>query len=672
MKMNNIRWILVFFLMSIIFVQAEPEVITPSVNGFEKGDFEMEEAKVSETIIYDGKAIEEIEGKSAEEIGSLPETTVQETIKTEEEITPVKEQIPLEPLLPPRKDKNSGPVYEQALIEVGENWERSCANEICTDTIYVHQKYYQEDGTWQQIDENFYSSGCQSNYNFCVTNNLYQVHMKTNTNAANAMRFIRNGKTFTFVPVALKYSYQQNKQELNNIQASAAQVTNSKVSYPNSFKNGIDLQFHYFPRMFKEELIIESNTTLPPTNLTSNTEEVTLDLESTFSIDQNMKVIINGQEWGKTQPATTQEAIQVTNENTSFYLAPPIAYDNLFRAIRLTYVIENRGNGFYLTVQVPYDWLQEVASHYPITIDPTITLDNNSIAWDGNVNYNDGVTCPSPPHVCNNPSRIGNYPNLHAGTDSNFPSTGYTHYRADIDWDLSAIPDNAEIEEVNLTLYVAVLGLKNEVLFFHHMLGNSSTYANTDAGNGVFYEDIGDGTEYLNQLAVVSTRNNFVLSENAQFLSDFQAVLNGSNSWSIGITSNESGGDGPTQTKFASKNAEIANNRPTLTITYTPFANETQGDAAIEQGILNILGNGTTIYNETQVYTRNKTNAQQLGRFDKFTMNGSKRWAINYITPGENFTRMYNLSDTVFVLEMQDLYESEITSEVEAFISGTA
>jgi hypothetical protein len=41
------------------------------------------------------------------------------------------------------------------------------------------------------------------------------------------------------------------------------------------------------------------------------------------------------------------------------------------------------------------------------------------------------------------------------------------------------------------------------------------------------------------------------------------------------------------------------------------------------------------------------------------------------VDKGESFTSMYNLSSTLFVLEMETLLEEEITAQVEAFISGT-
>ncbi len=100
-------------------------------------------------------------------------------------------------------------------------------------------------------------------------------------------------------------------------------------------------------------------------------------------------------------------------------------------------------------------------------------------------------------------------------------------------------------------------------------------------------------------------------------------------------------------------------------------ANETEGRSAIEQGVRDSLGIGATIYTDQQIYTRNISGGQQLAKFDKFTLNGTKRWAFNYITSGENFTNMRNITPTFYVLEIENMLPSQIRDRVSGFINQT-
>ena len=100
------------------------------------------------------------------------------------------------------------------------------------------------------------------------------------------------------------------------------------------------------------------------------------------------------------------------------------------------------------------------------------------------------------------------------------------------------------------------------------------------------------------------------------------------------------------------------------------IANEAEGRTAIETGITNALGS-TTIRTDQQVYTRDTSNVQQLGTFDKFVGNATKRWSFNYITTGESYTNMNNVSNTVYILEMTELTTTQITQLVEDLIKGT-
>ena len=78
------------------------------------------------------------------------------------------------------------------------------------------------------------------------------------------------------------------------------------------------------------------------------------------------------------------------------------------------------------------------------------------------------------------------------------------------------------------------------------------------------------------------------------------------------------------------------------------------------------------IHDTQQVYIRTSSSTQQLGTFDKFTLNATQRWCINYIISGESFANMENLSTHFYSFEMNSLQITDIIQCIQDFINGTA
>lgn len=98
---------------------------------------------------------------------------------------------------------------------------------------------------------------------------------------------------------------------------------------------------------------------------------------------------------------------------------------------------------------------------------------------------------------------------------------------------------------------------------------------------------------------------------------------------------------------------------------------EAGGDNAIGTGIQNALLSGYTNYTEVQIYARNLANNQTRGTFDRMTKKGSKVWAFNYVTKGQQHVNMFNLTPVLYVLEMSNITNTNITKTVETMINAT-
>ena len=107
------------------------------------------------------------------------------------------------------------------------------------------------------------------------------------------------------------------------------------------------------------------------------------------------------------------------------------------------------------------------------------------------------------------------------------------------------------------------------------------------------------------------------------------------------------------------------------------YANESAGDSAIVEGIaLSAINSSYTAYygQHVQIYIRNVTGQQQLGKFDAAAAAGNQGWLFNYVTSGDptsNFTYMVNIMPVLYVWEASNLTATQIQQQVIALINST-
>ncbi len=85
----------------------------------------------------------------------------------------------------------------------------------------------------------------------------------------------------------------------------------------------------------------------------------------------------------------------------------------------------------------------------------------------------------------------------------------------------------------------------------------------------------------------------------------------------------------------------------------------------------NALLSGYTNYTAQQIFARKLDNTQDVGTFDWVAKKGSKVWAFNYVTKGEQHVQMFNMTPVLYVLEMSNITGTNITKKVEGIINAT-
>jgi hypothetical protein len=237
--------------------------------------------------------------------------------------------------------------------------------------------------------------------------------------------------------------------------------------------------------------------------------------------------------------------------------------------------------------------------------------------------------------------------------------------RGNIDWDISGLPLDIDVIDIEMRIFLENVPEDIELRVMQ-MLGGSAQYPNnpTDCGgNCQFYNDMADGEVYDSQIYPAGGEYQVIIDLDAN--NDLQNYLG------LGVFSTGLSPEIGRKIVIGSKDNSDEIKRPELVITYNVFANETDGVDATESGILNSLSE-PRIFDDQLVNLVKTDGTQTIGKFDKFAKFGSQRWAFNYISYGEEFNGMENVSNRFFVSEFEDLNVEEIMDHVEEFIEETA
>lgn len=342
---------------------------------------------------------------------------------------------------------------------------------------------------------------------------------------------------------------------------------------------------------------------------------------------------------------------------SSFVVAEPWACDAKEDCIAL----ETATDGPVSTVTVPQAWLATAV--YPVVIDPTILLNSTAVPFNGYVTQ-DTLALPATYTRTSNPSRaheVGFEGDLFQGINLN--------HRAVFEFNLSALPKNATVTEVLLQVNLEAVTATNANLALSAMLGNGSSYPNTNNGNKLFWQDMGNGTLFASANLTPGTTGLVNWSLTGSW-ADAERAADANQSLGVGIKSSGEGAGGTVNTtRISSRDDSNVSQRPVLTITYR-YATEHEGDLAILQGIASSLP-AAPVTSDQQVYQVTSAGQHATGRFDQAARSGNQTWAFNYVTENESATSMPSLSTLLNVWENSSLFWEQIASQVETFINQT-
>ncbi len=213
---------------------------------------------------------------------------------------------------------------ENQLVNKGSNFETYCTGANCITTFFSYDRYFNRDGEWEEIDENWHTCG----NDFCTNDYYYNAVAGSNGRlevSSHQGQFTQQMSSFANTSVT---------------SLSLPIIDGSIITYPNVISN-VDLRYQYLPHRLKGEIIIKQNISQHS-------------LDAIFDLTGN-----------------------------SVSLDDPFICDNSGICKNLEYTFS--GNQVSLTI--PQSFLNRSGLVYPLVIDPSFVLGNSSIAWNGKVGY---------------------------------------------------------------------------------------------------------------------------------------------------------------------------------------------------------------------------------------------------------------------------------------------
>ena len=266
---------------------------------------------------------------------------------------------------------------------------------LCSDGSYLAVSYpepihYLEDGVWKEINNTLRASADEADYT-TLTNRAGLYDVAFSEKPADALVTMESeGYTLSWSISATGVQTLSAAAQDRSMQVVAAQealsaeadaltagLSMSTVVLDELLRD-TSLQYTVLPRTVKEDIVLES--TAAPASYT-----VTFECEGLTATLQDDDTIIFADAAG----------------DTVFTVAAPYMYDSedeFSTAIEQTLTATD--DGYLLTLTPDRDWLLDEQRAYPVTIDPSVTVDNSSS------NVLDTYTYPGDTQVHNNESYL--------------------------------------------------------------------------------------------------------------------------------------------------------------------------------------------------------------------------------------------------------------------------
>ena len=432
----------------------------------------------------------------------------------------------------------------------GKYYDRKCDNGKCILRLYQTEQYFTINGKLQDIRNALRKECDEPNFELCINSDDYRVKFKKSSIEDETVKLRKNNMDLAFKPISISYKINGQDTEIRTADDVVGKGKENRYEFQDIFGVGSKIEFIFRPSEFKEEIFFDDINLFPNIN-DSNVDFVDvnykINLQENYSFfDDNAGIsLMNLSEY------LVNNSLILYKDSTAFVFTEPFIIDNQGENYPAKLIIKNK-DSLYIGIRMNSKDLRDAS--YPIYIDPTIKLigAGANITFDGFVSFSASYT------------RDGTSTTVDLGVTELDP---VTTNRAVYEWNISLIPDGADVLDINFTFNVAQVGLDpNNRISFRPMADNSSIYSNDNKGNGLFYNDMGNGTNFTSFNLASTGFLSINLSRNESGSKDMELNLDaGKNWWGIGIHTPETASG---QTTLLSTSEAAAANRPILTVLY--------------------------------------------------------------------------------------------------------
>ena len=224
---------------------------------------------------------------------------------------------------------------------------------------------------WLDIDNNWYPAIAP--WNWQMTQDSYTTKALSNLTAGQVIEYSSQGEYVRFQPMALQWTNNLSQiQQVSIPQNVAVTISNNRISWANGYGSGRSLAWINRPERLITLLTLNGIPPLPSQTIINGGNPVA-ELNFIFDPSSSLDIYVNGASWNKRDTVNSALAVEFRREGAIlFAFAPPFAYDANGNEALVTSQLRRTGNNLYISVRVPYAWLQTAV--YPVSIDPTFSI----------------------------------------------------------------------------------------------------------------------------------------------------------------------------------------------------------------------------------------------------------------------------------------------------------
>ena len=225
-------------------------------------------------------------------------------------------------------------------------------------------------------------------WNHEMTHDDYHVKIKEDFTSGQVVQFSKGTDTVAFQPMALEWTNdldQIQPIEMPNdvvpiVDTNETELEKGVINYQgyvrwnDAYGTGIDFKWECSPGTLEKRLIIDSLANLPAPEQYMG-DNVSLRLNLIFDPTTDLLIWVDGELWGKNSQVQTFSHIQFTRDGQTVFSFKPLQYwsSDPVQDGESVATLDKKGNSLYISILVPYEWLQTAV--YPVYIDADVTID---------------------------------------------------------------------------------------------------------------------------------------------------------------------------------------------------------------------------------------------------------------------------------------------------------